>query len=65
MHNECGKVLVFRVENAGKCRKIGVFGWKCNVENAVEKWKTRMRGDGSPVQGELAQERLRGCFVAM
>ena len=42
MHNKCGKVLVFRVENAGKCRKIGGFLWKCNVENAVEKWKTRM-----------------------
>lgn len=50
MHNECGKVLVFRVENAGKCRKIGVFGWKCNVENAVEKWKTGVRtvGDACP-----------------
>ena len=46
MHNECGKVLVFQVENAGKCRKIGFRKRICNVENAVEKWKTgemRMR----------------------
>ena len=44
MHNECGKVLVFQVENAEKCRKIGFRKWICNVENAVEKWKTRMWG---------------------
>lgn len=46
MHNECGKVLVFQVENAGKCRKIGFRKRICNVENAVEKWKTGKCGCG-------------------
>ena len=45
MHNECGKVLVFHVENAGKCRKIGFRKCICYVDNVVEKWKTRNVGN--------------------
>ena len=41
MHNECGKVGVFRVENAEKCGKIGFCRGIYNVENAVEKWKMK------------------------